>query len=388
MTILHIDMDAFFASVEQRDHPEWRGKPVIVGSGPHERGVVSTCSYEARKYGVHSAMPSRTAYAKCPNGIFVKPRMSVYSEVSEKVFEVLDKFSPIVEAVSIDEAFLDITGTVHLFGGLQELGEKLRAEVRKETRLACSIGIASNRLLSKIGSEYAKPDGLRIMPFKEDEIREWLAPKPANILWGVGKKTAEILSQNGFKTCGDIQSADDRFLMRILGEASAISIKAHAFGIDNTTLDANSEKEKSVSREYTFSEDESNRESARKILISLVSEVGRRFRSEPRRARTAKIKLRSSDFTTITRQSSFHLPACDDITFRLAALELFDKEWPVGTKKEIRLIGFGVTNFTSIEEREEPSLFPSELAVSMEKRERLSSVLDKLPPSIKLGTTI
>jgi DNA polymerase-4 len=202
MTILHIDMDAFFASVEQRDHPEWRGKPVIVGSGPHERGVVSTCSYEARKYGVHSAMPSRTAYAKCPNGIFVKPRMSVYSEVSEKVFEVLDKFSPIIEAVSIDEAFLDITGTVHLFGGLQELGEKLRAEVRKETGLACSVGIASNRLLSKIGSEYAKPDGLRIMPFKEDEIREWLAPKPANILWGVGKKTAEILSAQIQKLTG------------------------------------------------------------------------------------------------------------------------------------------------------------------------------------------
>jgi DNA polymerase-4 len=381
-------MDAFFASVEQRDHPEWKGKPVIVGSGPHERGVVSTCSYEARKYGVHSAMPSRTAYAKCPNGIFVKPRMHVYEEVSAKVFEVLNTFSPIVEAVSIDEAFLDITGTIHLFGGLQELGEKLRAQVRNQTGLACSVGIAPNRLLSKIGSEYAKPDGLRIMPFEGDEIRKWLAPKPVNILWGVGKKTAEILSQKGFKTCGDIQTSDDRFLSRILGDAAALSIKAHSFGIDNTTLDSSGDREKSVSREYTFSEDESNRENARKILISLVGEVCRRFRSEPRRAKTAKLKLRFSDFTTITRQKSFHLPACDDITFRLAALELFDKEWPTDATYTIRLIGFGVTNFTGIEEREEPSLFPSELAISMEKRERLSSILDKLPPSVKPGTAI
>jgi nucleotidyltransferase/DNA polymerase involved in DNA repair len=387
MTVLHIDMDAFFAAVVQRDHPEWRGKPVIVGSGPHERGVVSTCSYEARIYGVHSAMPSRTAFLKCPEGIFVKPRMDVYSEVSNKVFEVLEKFSPIVEKVSVDEAFLDITGTIHLFGGVKELGEKLRAQVRKETALACSVGIAPNRLLSKIGSEYAKPDGLKIMPFNNEEIRRWLEMKPASILWGVGKKTSEILSKNGFKTCGDIQRADTRFLSRLLGDAAASSIKAHALGIDNTTLESE-EKEKSVSREYTFSEDESIRENVRKILISLVGEVGRRFRNERRRAKTAKIKLRYSDFSTFTRQSTFHLPACDDITFRLAALELFDKEWPPGEKRTIRLIGFGVTNFTGMEEREESSLFPSELALSMEKRERLFSVLDKLPPCVKPGTVI
>jgi nucleotidyltransferase/DNA polymerase involved in DNA repair len=382
-------MDAFFASVEQRDHPEWRGKPVIVGSGPHERGVVSTCSYEARKYGVHSAMPSRTAYAKCPEGIFVKPRMAAYAETSEKVFEVLGRFSPVVEAVSIDEAFLDITGTIHLFGDAKTLGEKLRAEVRKETTgLACSVGIAPNRLLSKIGSEYAKPDGLLTMPFEENEIREWLAPKPAKILWGVGKKTAETLSSNGLRTCGDIQNADVRFLSRILGDSAAVSIKEHSFGIDRTSVVADGGEEKSVSREYTFPEDESDRENARKILISLVSEVGRRFRAEPRRAKIAKIKIRLSDFTTITRQAQFKLPARDDTTFRLLALELFDKEWPQGAKRTLRLIGFGVANFTSMEDREEPSLFPSELALSMEKRERLSSILDKLPPGVKPGAAI
>ncbi|MBO7166412.1 MAG: DNA polymerase IV [Kiritimatiellae bacterium] len=379
MIILHVDMDAFFASVEQRDHPEWRGKPVIVGSGPNERGVVSTCSYEARKFGVHSAMPSRTAFAKCPEGIFVKPRMGVYKEVSDKVFEVLERFSPEVQKVSIDEAFLDITGTVHLFGGMQKLGEKLRADVFSETGLTCSVGIAPNKLLSKIGSEQKKPNGFYIMPFEKKEIQEWLESKKAGIIWGVGKKTAEILSAKGFRTCGDIQRADLRFLIKLLGEAAAKSIYAHSFGIDNTRVSAEDAEEKSVSREYTFSEDENNREETRKILIELVSEVGRKFREEPRRAKTIKIKMRDNEFNTITRQIRAPLPACDDMTFRHLALKLFDEEWKEGQVKFLRLIGFGVSDFTSLNDKEEPSLFPSELALQMEKREKLSSVLDKLP---------
>ena len=179
MTVLHVDMDAFFAAVEQRDHPEWRGKPVIVGSGPHERGVVSTCSYEARKFGVRSAMPSRTAYAKCPHGIFVKPRMHVYSEVSKTAFEVFAKYSPFVEGVSVDEAFLDISGTAHLFGGMVPLAEKLRADIKSACGVTCSVGLAPNRLLAKLGSEQNKPDGLFVMPFDPDGIREFLAPKAA-----------------------------------------------------------------------------------------------------------------------------------------------------------------------------------------------------------------
>ena len=177
MTVLHVDMDAFFAAVEQRDHPEWRGKPVIVGSGPHERGVVSTCSYEARRFGVRSAMPSRTAYEKCPHGIFVKPRMSVYSEVSAKAFEIFSRYSPFVEGVSVDEAFLDITGTAHLFGGMVNLAESLRADIKAACGVTCSVGLAPNRLLAKIASEQNKPDGLFAMPFDPDRIREFLAPK-------------------------------------------------------------------------------------------------------------------------------------------------------------------------------------------------------------------
>lgn len=329
-TILHVDMDAFFASVEQRDHPAWRGLPVIVGAGPHERGVVSTCSYEARVFGVRSAMPSRTAYEKCPHGIFVKPRMRVYQEVSAQVFEILGHYSPFVEGVSVDEAFLDISGTVHLFGDARTLGERLRAEVRAACGLTCSVGIAPNRLLAKIGSEEAKPDGLFVTPFEPDAIRAWLAPQPVRILWGVGRRTNELLAKYGYRTCGDLQEADPRFLDRVLGEAASRAIRAHACGEDASAVAWEDEAEKSVSREHTFGVDEADRAAVRATLLELVADVGRRVRTRPRRARTAKLKLRDALFNTVTRQARFELPARDDMTFRHLALDLFDREWPAG----------------------------------------------------------
>ena len=379
MTVLHVDMDAFFAAVEQRDHPEWRGKPVIVGSGPHERGVVSTCSYEARKFGVRSAMPSRTAYAKCPHGIFVKPRMHVYSEVSKAAFEVFAKYSPFVEGVSVDEAFLDITGTAHLFGGMVPLAEKLRADIKSACGVTCSVGLAPNRLLAKLASEQNKPDGLFVMPFDADAIREFLAPKSVKILWGVGGKTAALLERYGYRTCADIQNTDPRFLERILGEASATSIRNHAFGIDLSTVAREDEAEKSVSREHTFSTDERDREQVRKALLELVEDVGRRFRTEERWARTAKLKLRDGMFNTITRQASFERPARDDMSFRHLILELFDREWPYGAERTVRLIGFGVTNFTDRPESSQPDLFGLlPIDEQMKKRERLAAALDAI----------
>jgi nucleotidyltransferase/DNA polymerase involved in DNA repair len=379
MTVLHVDMDAFFAAVEQRDHPKWRGKPVIVGSGPHERGVVSTCSYEARKFGVRSAMPSRTAYAKCPHGIFVKPRMHVYSEVSKAAFEVFAKYSPFVEGVSVDEAFLDITGTAHLFGGMVPLAEKLRADIKSACGVTCSVGLAPNRLLAKLGSEQNKPDGLFVMPFDADAIREFLAPKSVKILWGVGGKTAALLEHYGYRTCADIQNVDPRFLERILGQSAAASIRNHAFGIDLSTVAREDEAEKSVSREHTFSTDERDREQVRKALLELVEDVGRRFRTEERWARTAKLKLRDGMFNTITRQASFQRPARDDISFRHLVLELFDREWPPGSCRTVRLIGFGVSNFTDSPGDCQPDLFgDSPLEAQMKKRERLAAALDAI----------
>ena len=379
MTVLHVDMDAFFASIEQRDHPEWRGKPVIVGAGPHERGVVSTCSYEARRFGVHSAMPSRTAYALCPNGIFVTPRMHAYQKVSDTAFEVFSHYSPFVEGVSVDEAFLDVTGTVHLFGDMRSLAERLRAEIKSKCGVTCSVGLAPNRLLAKIASEQNKPDGLFVMPFETNAIRAFLAPKPVKTLWGVGKKTADILARYGYLTCADIQNADPRFLARILGNAAAVSIRNHALGIDNSHFPSEESEEKSVSREHTFVEDETDRETVRQTLLLLVEEVGFRFRKEQRWARTGKLKLRDAAFNTITRQAHFELPARDDITFRHLMLDLFDKEWPPNRRRAVRLAGFGVTDITDSPEEPQPSLFgPSTLAEQMKKRERLAAALDAL----------
>ena len=377
--ILHVDMDAFFASVEQRDHPEWRGRPVIVGSGPHERGVVSTCSYEARKFGVHSAMPSRTAYARCPHGIFVKPRMDAYAETSRKAFEVFEHYTPFVEKVSVDEAFLDITGSIHLFGGMRTLAERLRAEVTEACGVTCSVGLAYNRLLAKIASEQDKPDGLFVMPFDEAGVQAFLAPKPVSILWGVGRKTNEILAHYGFRTCGDLQHASPEFLARIVGDAAAESIRAHSFGRDCSEVVSEEAEDKSVSREHTFAEDVSDREKVRASLLKLVEDVGRRFRSEERWARTAKLKLRDGTFATTTHQRRFALPSRDDKSFRDAAIALFDEKWPVGRRRTVRLVGFGVADITGDPGEDEPSLFgPDPRFSERAKQERLSAVLDAI----------
>ena len=377
--ILHVDMDAFFASVELLSHPEWRGKPLVVGSGPHERGVVSTCSYEARKYGIHSAMPSRTAYQLCPHAIFTYPDMEAYQAVSDKAFEVFSHYTPYVEGVSVDEAFLDIAGSLHLFRGASAaeravaLGEALRSEIRRVCGVTCSVGIAPNRLLAKIGSEQRKPDGLTLMPFEPDEIAAFLARKPIGILWGVGKKTIEALKPYGITTCGDVQR---------LGRGNALvsdDLVDMAFGKSDDKVHWEPGEEKSVSREHTFDEDISDREAVREKLLELVTDVGLRFRREKRWARTARLKLRDADFETLTRQMPFAHPARDDFAFREAALRLFDREWPEGSAKyTVRLVGFGVANLQDFPEDSEPMLFADPEDESRRKRERLSETLDAL----------
>lgn len=373
--ILHVDMDAFFASVELLHHPEWRGRPVVVGAGPHERGVVSTCSYEARKFGIRSAMPSRTAYSLCPHAIFVKPRMGLYSKVSKRAFEIFGHYTPFVEAVSIDEAFLDITGSIHLHGTPQRLGEALRREVRRECGVTCSVGIAPNRLLAKIGSELHKPDGMTVMPSDPDEIAAFLAMRPVGVLWGIGRHTEAMLQPYGIKTCGDIQKLPARQLATILGSRhTAETLREHAFGRSDDTVYWKPSDEKSVSREHTFDFDVTDRSAVRAKLMELVTDVGRRFRASQRWARTARIKLRDSDFNTITRQTPFDAPARDDFSFRAKALELFDRE----RFGAVRLVGFGVTQIQDSPDEPAPSLFPDAGALRRKKYERLSEALDAL----------
>ena len=386
-TLLHVDMDAFFASVELLAHPEWRGKPLIVGSGPHERGVVSTCSYEARKYGIHSAMPSRTAYQLCPHAIFTPPNSKLYNTVSKTAFNVFERFTPYIEGVSIDEAFLDITGSIHLYGNAKNLGEALMREIKRECGVTCSVGIAPNRLLAKIGSEENKPNGLTIMPFEPKEIINFLKSKPISILWGVGKKTVEILKPYGLTLCGDIQKLDQNRLALILKSNSAAeSLKKYSLGISDDNVYWQESNEKSVSNEHTFSEDEYSRDTVRCQLLELVAKVGRRFREKERWALTAKIKLRNAAFETSSKQTSFDAPARDDITFREKAIDLFNDLWPKNEtfrsgKAATRLIGFGVTNIHNTPEEDfQLDLFENENndTEKRKKRERLSETLDNL----------
>ncbi|MCR5413767.1 MAG: DNA polymerase IV [Kiritimatiellae bacterium] len=386
-TILHVDLDAFFASAELTRHPEWRGRPVIVGSPPDGRGVVSTCSYEARRYGVRSAMPSRTAWRLCPHAVFTRPDIAFYREISRKAFGVFARHSPFVEAVSVDEAFLDITGTIHLYGGAEKLGEALREKVLRECGVTCSVGIARNRLLAKIGSELAKPDGLFTMPSDPAEIARFLAPKPVGILWGVGRKTAGILAKYGIATCRDLQNAPARQLETILGKAAASSLKNHALGISSDRVARDEDGEKSVSREHTFVCDETDRENVRSTLLELAADVGRSVRKEARWAATARIKLRDADFETVSRQTSLPAPSRDDRSFRDAALALFDGLWPESGKGlAVRLVGFGVSNFKA-SPGAEPSLFRDEEDAERERREKLSEAIDLLKgKGLNVGT--
>ena len=381
-TLLHVDMDAFFASVELLHHPEWRGRPLVVGSGPHERGVVSTCSYEARRYGIRSAMPSRTAYALCPHAVFTPPHMELYQAVSDRVFEIFSHYTPYVEGVSIDEAFLDVTGSLHLHGGDPvRLGEALRAEVRRTCGVTCSVGIAPNRLLAKIGSEENKPDGLTLMPFEPEAVARFLAPKPVGVLWGVGRKTLEALRPYGIATCGDVQRLGVARLASILGATAAETLAAYSFGRADDRVHWEPGEEKSVSREHTFDTDETDREAVRRKLLELVGEVGVRFRRETRWARTARLKLRDASFETITRQMPFPQPARDDIAFRAAALALFDAALPPARPRggrAVRLIGFGVANLQDHPGDDAPRLFDLPDDAARRRRERLSETLDAL----------
>lgn len=373
--ILHVDMDAFFAAIEQRDNPELRGKPVIVGAGPHERGVVSTCSYEARTFGVRSAMASREAFTRCPHGIFVTPRMRAYSAVSKEVFSIFNRFTPLVEPVSVDEAFLDVSGVQKLFGSPEEIAEAIRAAIKSELHLTASIGVARNKFLAKLASDEKKPDGLFVVPESAEEIARWLAQKKVGALMGVGPSTAAELAKIGIFRVSDLQAADRKRLSAQMGADLAEHLVALSFGRDSRPLEIDQE-EKSISREITFPEDCSDRGVLRQTLLSIADDVGFRLRKSGKFAQTARLKLRWSDFKTITRQCSFGEAAMDDFTLRHTALSLFEKETLIAP---VRLIGFGVTGLSPLRD-ETPDLFAAQDTghAQREKYERLSRTVDEL----------
>lgn len=361
-------MDAFYASIEQRDHPEWRGRPVIVGAGPHERGVVAACSYEARAFGVHSAMPSRTAGRLCPQAVFTPPDMARYAAVSHTIQAIFARFSPLVEPLSLDEAFLDVTGVRRLFGEGPAIARAIRAAIRAETGLTASVGVAHNKFLAKLASDLRKPDGLTIVPDEPAAIRAFLAPLPVGRLWGVGKVTQPLLEAAGLRTIGNIQSVSPEALSRLVGAEGALRLKALAEGLDERPVETEG-IEQSLSREHTFPEDCAAPDAIAATLKDLVDDVGARLRATGRLARLARVKIRWRTFKTLTRQT--RLPGagcCDDFTLRETALTLWAR---VGMQQPVRLIGFGVAELTDPGATELFQRAPP-------ARERISHAVDQL----------
>src|SRR3984957_9165943 len=341
--IFHLDMDAFYASVEQRDDPNLRGKPVIVGSPPTQRGVVCAASYEARKFGVRSALPSATAGRLCPTGIFVRPRMDAYREESHQIMEIISRTGAIVEQMSVDEAYLDMSAICQgptMTASLEKartLAAALKQRIKTERHLTATIGIASNKLLAKIASDHQKPDGLTVIT--DEQKVPFLRPLPVRTLYGVGKVTEQVLNQAGISTIGDLQdyTGDLRALVGSFGP----KLKQFAFGEDDLSLEIGDEI-KSISGEETFLQDTDDRKILRNCLKEQASDIGKRLKHRQLAAHTVQVKVRYSDFLTLTRQISVEEPIAEAGEIYRLACFLLAKEKPV--HRPLRLLGLGVSN--------------------------------------------
>ncbi len=332
-------MDAFFASVEQRENPSLRGKPVVVGGSPEGRGVVSAASYEARRYGVRSAMPMRTALARCPRAIRVAPHFGLYEDVSRQVMTIFREEADLVEPLSLDEAFLDVTSRVSGENPPERIAANLKARVKAETGLTLSVGAATSKVVAKIASDMDKPDGLTIAPPGSE--RAFLAPLPVGKLWGVGPKTAARLRSEGIETIGDLAAKPDDWWPKRFGKTGAYMSRL-ARGLDDSPVAPRRER-KSVSAETTVASDTGDPDALYELADQLSQRVGRRLASAGLKGRTVKLKLRLADFTTFTRQATLPEPVSSPEDIALASATLLRSELRPG--REFRLVGVGVSGF-------------------------------------------
>ncbi len=367
--IFHVDLDAFYASVEQLDDPSLKGRPVIVGARPGTRGVVSACSYEARRFGVRSAMPITQAFRRCPKGVFLPVRMERYIEVSERVMALLAEFTPELQQISIDEAFLDLTGTRRLMGPPLEVGGRLKDRVRRETGLCLSVGIAANKYLAKLASDCGKPDGLvQVAPGEEEAFLDRLALKN---LWGVGEKTLDRLAELNITTIPKLRSFSEDILCSMMGEAGGRFLYRAARGLDPGIFPAET-KSRSISSEVTFETDRKDEGAIRRAILELAEAVMARLIRGSWQANTVFLKLRTWDFSTTTAQKTLkHWITSSDEIYRLA-LELLRQRWDRRTP--VRLVGVGTANVVSSDTPRQNELFPDEY----DKRRRVEEAVARL----------
>ena len=373
--ILHVDMDAFYASVEERDRPELVGKPVIVGGTPQGRGVVAAANYVVRKYGVHSAMPTSTALRLCPQAIVLPPRLGYYADVSARIHEILYRFTPLIEPLSLDEAFVDVTGSQRLFGPSPDIARRIKREILDEVRLVASVGVAPNKFLAKIASDLHKPDALVVVD--PARVREFLDPLPVSRLWGVGRVTGEAFDRLGLRTIGDVRRTPLADLQQHFGSSGKHFWKL-AHGIDDRLVIPDREA-KSISHETTFAVDLRESETLRAWLLELTEQVGWRLRRHALRGRTVNLKVRMADFRTITRARTLAAPTNVTGEIWRTASELL-AECLTQFPDHIRLLGVGVSGF-EIGRQVQQSLFADEEKV---KQTQLDQVADQIRE--KFGT--
>jgi DNA polymerase-4 len=338
--VIHLDMDAFYASVEVLDVPSLKGKPVIVG-GDVKRGVVSAASYEARKFGVHSALPMAIARRRCPSAVILPPRMARYSEISKRIFNIFQTYTPLVEPISLDEAFLDVTGSIKLFGPAETIAARIKEQVADRIGLTVSAGVASSKLVAKIASDFEKPDGLTVVPHGQE--RSFLAPLPISRLWGVGKTTREALALLGVYTIGDLSRLPLELLEKKFGKHGP-ELYNHALGLDDREVIPDRET-KSVGHEETFDVDLTDCGQLHRELFSLADKVARRLRKYELAGRTVTLKIRYGDFRTSTRSHTLTLPTNDNQLIFQQSLLLLGKT--DAGKRAVRLLGISVSQLHS-----------------------------------------
>ena len=375
-------MDAFFAAIEQRDDPTLRGKPVVIGAQPGGRGVVATCSYEARKFGIRSAMPINEAHRRCPGAVYLRPDMQRYAAESRAIMQALENISPVVEPVSIDEAFIDITGLEKLLGTAKQIARTTKQRIFEAVRLTASVGIGPNRLIAKLASDYRKPDGITIV--EPHQVLDFLGPMPIRNLRGIGDKTAERIERLGFHTVADLRRCPHESLTAHFGPKGADLLYNQSRGVGSDVVGDDGQR-KSISRETTFSEDIRDQKVLHNVLLDLAADVGHQTRAEGLAGRVVTLKIRFTGFETHTRRQTLDNPTNHDRVIFRTAVELAKKR--SFQNKAVRLIGVGLSGWNT-DETQQMDLFDTE--ADGEKDKKLYATLDEIKnrwgkKSLRLG---